>query len=67
MNIWELLDYNGKIKITTKEGVEHIGNVCLIEDVDEDDDYTDECVFIDCADGTWAIFAHEIQKVEEVY
>ena len=64
MNIWKLADYDGKLKITTKFGIEHIGTVCLIEDVDEDDDYESECVFLDCEDGTWAVFAHEIAKIE---
>ncbi len=63
-DIWDLLDYEGRVKIITKEGLEHIGKICLIEDVDEDDDYTDECLFIDCEDGNnWAIFIHEIEDI----
>ena len=63
-NIWDLLDYNGRVKIITKKGMEHTGTICCIEDVDEDDDYVDECLFIDCVEGdTWAIFVHEIEDI----
>ena len=63
-NIWDLLNYNGKVKIVTRKGMEHIGTICFIEDVDEDDDYTDECLFIDCDEGdTWAVFVHEIEDI----
>ena len=63
-NIWRLLDHEGKIRLVSKEGNTRIGKVILIEDVDEDDDYTDECIYVECNDGIWAYFVHEIEKIE---
>ena len=65
-SIWELRDYEGKLNIVTKKGAEHAGFVCLVEDEDEMDEYECECVFIDCEDGTWMIFANEIERVEKL-
>lgn len=62
-NIWDLLEYEGRLQIIKKNGKEHIGKLILIEDVDEDDDYTDECLCLECADGIWGIFVHEIEDI----
>lgn len=62
-NIWNLLDHNGRVKIITKKGMEHTGTICCIQDVDEDDDYIDECLCLECADGIWGIFVHEIEDI----
>ena len=63
-NIWNLLEYEGRVKIIKKNGKVHTGKIILIEDVDEDDDYIDECLFIDCdGDDTWAVFVHEIEDI----
>ena len=53
VNIWELRDYNGKIKITTIKGKENVGTFCFILEKDEDEDFIDDLLYLDCEDGQW--------------
>ena len=67
INIWSFADYDGKIKIVTKDGNEYIGTICDIEDAEEDDDYTEDCLNMDCKDGVRGFFQSEIETIEKVF
>ena len=66
INIWNLRDYYGEIKITTLNGEEHTGTFCCILEKDEDEDFIDDILYIDCKDGTWGFFRCEIEKIEKL-
>ena len=66
INIWELRDYYGKIKVTTISGKEYIGTFCCILEKDEDEDFIDDVLYIDCEDGPWGFFKCEIEAIEKL-
>ena len=66
INIWDFVNYKGKIKITTKDGEKYIGLISDIEDKEDDDAYEDDCINISCSDGIWGIFQNEIDKIEKL-
>ena len=64
VNMWDYENYEGKIKITTTDHEEYVGTILDIEDIEEDDAYTDDCINIYCEDGPWGFFQYEIEKIE---
>ena len=66
INIWNYIDYKGRIKLTTTDGEEYIGLISDIEDKEEDDAYEDDCLNIYCKDGVWGFFQYEIEKIEKI-
>lgn len=66
IDIWNLRDYDGRIRITTIKGKKHVGTFCCILEKDEDEDFIDDLLYLDCEDGPWGFFRCEIEKIEKL-
>ena len=66
IDIWNLRDYYGRIKITTLNAKEHIGTFCCILEKDEDEKFIDDILYLDCEDGTGGMFKCQIKKIETI-
>ena len=64
VNIWDFENYRGKVRVVTKDGMELVGIVSDVEDMDEDEAYPDDCINLYCQGEIWGVFQYQIEKIE---